>query len=338
MTTEADIKSAMRALPKNTLDEFYEEDFAQISQTGQRSRSYATQVFSMLLCTQEALSPETLIQGLAKTTSQQGEEVNIFKMIDICSNLVVLDSELNVLRFAHMSFQEFLETRAEFAPHNVHSVAATMCLDSCLQGLPKEMEMELSPKNNFDHYSAVYWAEHCRCANVSGNEDIIRRKMQEFVFDGGDIALSFVDWIQAVNKFAERLPDDHTLAKWLDSVINSRDSPLFTACVFGLTPVIDELAQVTEYDWNQTNDLGQSGLYLAAAAGRTTIVQRLLQHEVFVNPFGGNLDHPLHAACFRGHASIVALLLDHGADPKAGTRSALKYALLGDHENIALLY
>lgn len=341
MKTEADIKSAMRALPKSTLDELYEEDFAQISQTGQRSRSYATQVFSMLLCTQEALSPGTLIQGLAKTIPQQEEEVTIFKTIDICSNLVILDSELNVLRFAHMSFQEFLESRVEFAPSNVHSIAATICLDSCLQGLPKEMEMKLSPKNSFDHYSAVYWAEHCRCANVSGYESgyesVVRRKMQEFVFDEGDVALSFVDWIQAVNKFAKRLPDDHTLAKGLDSVPNSRESPLFTACVFGLTPLIDELAQVTEYDWNQTNNLGQSGLYLAAAAGRITIVQRLLQHEVFVNAFGGKFDHPLHAACFHGHASIAALLLDHGADPKAGTRSALKYALLGDHENIALL-
>ena len=337
LKTEADIKNAMRVLPRNTLNELYEEDFAQMSQTGQHSQGYATQVFSILLCTQEALSPEALIQALGKTVSRQEEEMNVSKLIDICSNLVVLDSELNVLRFAHISFQEFLETRAEFTSPNVHRVAAACCLDSCLQGFSSEMETDLWPKDNFDHYSAVYWAEHCRVATVSGDDKLIRRKMLEFVFDEGDVALGFVDWIQAVNNFAKRLPDDHTLAKWLDSVPSSRESPLFTACVFGLTPVIDELAQVTEYDWNQTNDLGQSGLYLAAAAGRTTIVQRLLQHDVFVNAFGGKFDHPLHAACFHGHATIVASLLDHGADPKAGTRSALKYALLGDHENIALL-
>lgn len=161
--------------------------------------------------------------------------------------------------------------------------------------------------------------------------------MLDFVFDEGDTALSFVDWLQAVNSFAKKLPNDHALAKNLDSVINSRDSPLFTACVFGLAPVIDELEHITKYDWNQANDLGQSGLYLAAAAGHVTIVQCLLQHEVNINAFGGKFGHALHTACFHGHESIVECLLEHGADPKVGARSALGYALLGDHENIALL-
>ncbi|KAM0796953.1 ankyrin repeat-containing domain protein [Usnea florida] len=337
MKTEADIKNAMRVLPRNTLNELYEEDFAQMSQIGHHSQGYATQVFSMLLCTQEALSPEALIQALAKTISRQEEAMDVSKLIDICSSLVVLDSELNVLRFAHISFQEFLETLAEFTSPNVHRVAAACCLDSCLQGLPSEMEADLWPKDNFDHYSAVYWAEHCRVANLSGDDELIRRKMREFVFDGRDIALSFVDWIQAVRKFAKRLPNDHAMAKWLHSVTNSHDSPLFTACVFGLAPVIEELTNSTEYDWSQTNDHGQSGLYLAAVAGHTTTVKHLLQHEVFVNAFGGKFDYPLHAACFSGHVSIVNLLLEHGADPKLGIRSALEYALLGDHENIALL-
>lgn len=142
----------MRALSKNTLNELYEEDWTQISESGQRARSYAIQVFSMLLCAQEALSPEALIQALAKTISQQGETMDLAKMMDICLNLIVLASELNVLRFAHISFQEFLETRVEFSPHYVHRVAAEICLDLCLKGLSRGMETDLSPKDNFHHY------------------------------------------------------------------------------------------------------------------------------------------------------------------------------------------
>ncbi len=336
MKTEADIRSAMRALPKNTLNELYEEDFSRMSKSGQHARSYAIQVFSMLLCAQEALSPEALIQAMAKTVSQQGETMNLAEVIDICFNLVVLDSELNVLRFAHISFHEFLETRAEFAPHYVHRVAATRCLDLCLEGLPTGMESDLSPKDNFHHYSAVYWAEHCRIMIVNGADDSISSKMQEFVFDAGDVALGFLDWIQEVNKFTKKLPNDHALAKKLYSVINSGGSPLFTACVFGLAPIIDELGHATDHDWSQTNDLGQSGLYLAAATGHRTSVQSLLQHKVYVNMLGGKFGYPLHAACFGGHASIVELLLDHGADPKLEPRSALEYALLADYEYIVL--
>ena len=78
--------------------------------------------------------------------------MDLAKMMDICLNLIVLASELNVLRFAHISFQEFLETRVEFSPHYVHRVAAEICLDLCLKGLSRGMETDLSPKDNFHHY------------------------------------------------------------------------------------------------------------------------------------------------------------------------------------------
>ena len=337
MKTEADVRNAMRTLPKNTLNDLYEEAFDRIPESGQFAQSYATQVFSMLLCAQEALSPEALLQVVAKTALQHGEWMTLDKMIDICSDLVVLDSELNVLRFAHISFQEFLETRAEFTPRNVHKVAAATCLDFCLEGLPRGVESEISPKDHFHHYSAVYWAEHCRVTVVNEVDHLITNKIEEFVFDGDDVALDFVDWMHDVNHLVKKLPNHHPLRKALNSVLHSGGSPLFTACVFGLVSIVDHLAHGPDYNWNQTNDFGQSGLYLAAACGQKTIVQRLLQHDIQVNAFGGKLGHPLHAACFRGDASIVKTLLDHAADPKLGSRSALEYALLGDNENVALL-
>lgn len=337
MKTETDIRSAMRALPTTTLNELYEEDFTRISEAGKHARNCATQAFSMLLCAQEALSPKALLQAMTSAVPQQAETMTLAKIIDICSNLVVLDSELNVLRFAHISFQEFLEMKAEFAPYNVHRVAAKSCLELCLEGLPTGMEAHISPKDDFRHYSAIYWAEHCRITISDGVDHTITSKIKEFVFDDGDVALGFIDWIQVVNKFSEKMPNDHALAKALHSVKHCASSPLFTACVFGLTPIIDNLTQAPDYDWNQMNDNGQSGLYLAAAFNHRPIVQRLLQHKVHINAFGGKFDYPLHAACFGGHASIVGLLLSHGADAKMGPKSALEYALLSDHEDIALL-
>lgn len=234
--------------------------------------------------------------------------------------MVVHDFELNVVRFAHISFQEFLEARPEFAPHHVHRVAAESCLQSCLEGLPTGMDIDLSPKNNFYHYSAVYGAEHCGIASVHGAEYSIVRKLQEFVFDGDDVGLGFIDWVQEVNKFRERFPRDHVLARKLNSVVSSGGSPLFTACSFGLARIIADLAHSTDYDWDQTNDDGQTGLYLAAAAGHRAIVHDLLQRKVNVNTSGGKFDHPLHAACFGGHHSTVKLLLEHGPVHTEGIR------------------
>jgi len=195
------------------LDELYEEGFIRILTSGQRSQSCAIQVFSLLLCTQEALSPEAVIQTLSRACLHQEESMTLTKMINICSDLVVHDFEPNVVRFAHISFQEFLEARPEFAPHHVHRVAAESCLQSCIEGLPTGMESDLSPKNNVYHYSTVYWAEHCGIASVHGAENSIVRKLQEFVFDGDDVGLGFIDWVQEVNKFREKFPRDHVLAK-----------------------------------------------------------------------------------------------------------------------------
>lgn len=337
MKTEADVRDAMRTLPKNTLNRLYEEAFDRIPKSGRYAQSYAIQVFSMLLCAQEALSPEALLQAVAKTNLKHGEIMTVDKMIDVCVDLVVVDSELNVLRFAHISFQEFLETRADFSPQNIHKVAAATCLDFCLEGLSRGTESELSPKDHFHHYSAVYWAEHCRITAVDEADDLIANKIEEFVFDGYDVALDFVDWMHEVNHLVKELSNDHPLGRALHSVLHSGRSPLFTACVFGLASIVEHLAHGPDYDWNQTNDFGQSSLYLAAAFGHKTIVQRLLQHDIQVNAFGGRFGHPLHAACFHGDASIVKILLDHAADPKLGSRSALEYALLADNENVALL-
>ena len=335
--TETDIRRAVQALSRSNLDELYADDFIRISNSGQHTRECATQVFSMLLCAQEALSPEALIQVTTRAASHKGETMNLAKIIDICSNLVVLDSELNMLRFAHISFQEFLETKAEFASYHVHKIAAVSCLDACIQGLPTGMDTNLCPKDNLYHYSAVYWAEHCKITIINRTDAAVTSKMLEFVFDEDDVSLGFIDWIQEVGKFSKKLPNDHALVRQLNSVVHPSGSPLFTACMFGLTPIIDGLASMLDCDWNQSNGLGQSGLYLAAAAGHRTIVQSLLQHEANINAFGGKFGYPLHAACFGGHSSTVQLLLDYGADPKTGTRSALEYALLANHENFVLL-
>jgi ankyrin repeat protein len=337
MKLEADVRNAMRKLPKETLNDLYEDIFNRISKAEPQACTLAMQAFSLLLCTQEPLSPKAFLQAMATTTPHHYEAMDLPRMMDICFNLIALDSELKVLRFAHVSFQEFLEMRAEFAPHRAHRVAAISCLELCLQGFPIGMEATLVPKDDFYHYSAVYWAKHCRATDAIERDDVVVGKLEEFVFDEGDIALSFLCWLEELPKFSKQLINDHPLAKDLHAVIHSGGSPLFTACVFGLNSLVDTLALTTDFDWNQKNDLGQTGLYLAAAAGHEAIVQKLLQYAPDVNPLGGKFNHPLHAACFAGYVPIVELLLDHGADPTLGPKNALECSFLGGHENITLM-
>lgn len=236
--------------------------------------------------------------------------------------------------------QEFLETQPNLATHHIHRLAAMSCLSMCMQGSPVGREVDLRPKEKFYHYSALYWAEHYKAAAIVGTNDNLFQMMKEFVFDNDEISLSFIDWLDDAQEFSRALANNHhPLKKALSAVTNSDHTPLFAACVFELTNLLDVITQAPDFDWNQKNDIGQTGLYLASAIGYENIVSLFLDHGANVDASGGRHDSALHAACFAGHTAIVQLLLEHNANPNRRGRfdNALQASLLGDKEEVALL-
>lgn len=61
----------------------------------------------------------------------EGVEVTKDDILSICCNFVVLDPELGVFRFAHLSVQEFLQNRTGFASAAVNALAVEICLTIC---------------------------------------------------------------------------------------------------------------------------------------------------------------------------------------------------------------
>ncbi|KAL8833024.1 MAG: hypothetical protein Q9170_004570 [Blastenia crenularia] len=92
-------------------------------------------------------------------------------------------------------------------------------------------------------------------------------------------------------------------------------------------------------NWNQKNDLGQSGLYLACANGHLAVVRILLDQGADINLSGGRLGTPLQAACYEGHANIVQLLVENGADTKSKGlfQNSLQASMKGNREEVAVL-
>ena len=339
MKLEIDIRTKMRRLSEDTLDQLYADTFDRITGGESFARSTAMQAFSWLLSMQEALTPAAFLAAISTTDTDHHIELDLSNLIDICFNMIVLDSKLNVLRFAHVSIQEFLEAKADFGPQRTHRLAAMSCLNVCMQGPPSSMKAELRPAENFYHYGTLYWAKHCKYALVVDRNDALFRRMKDFVFDEDETSLPFISWLDETQQLSEALANDHPLKKALSSVMNSSYSPLFTACVFGLTSLIHDISRQRDIDWNMKNDIGHTGLYLASAAGYEAVARILIQHGANVNATGGRHHTPLHAACFAGHAAVVRLLLEHGAVPKSRGLfdNALQAAFLGDHEKVALI-
>lgn len=341
MKLEADVRAAMAKLPNDTLDFLYSASFNKIISGGLAARDTAMRVFSWLLCLQEPLSPAAFLTGLSM--ADQGNPAKppptLSEVLDICSNLVIVDPELEVLRFAHVSVQEFLETNSNFLPSYNHRFAAVSCLNICTHYTPTNTGAPLNHQQLFYHYGLLYFAEHIRLANIADSDDELLKALKDFVFCDNEPSLAFISWVDEVKELSKSIPRDHRLKAALNAVPSPHCSPLYTACTFGLQSLIEELAKAPKFNWNQKNDTGHPAIYLAAAFGHERLVDTLVQFGANVNATGGKFGNSLQAACFYGHDGTVQELVNHGADPYAAGLfdSALTAACMGNHEGAAML-
>lgn len=63
---------------------------------------------------------------------------------------------------------------------------------------------------------------------------------------------------------------------------------------------------------------------LAAYHGHAPLVSLLLQHGADPNRCNDRGQSPLAGVVFKNERAVIAVLLDHGADPEVGTPSALE--------------
>ena len=97
-------------------------------------------------------------------------------------------------------------------------------------------------------------------------------------------------------------------------------------------------------DLKLRSPLGESPLDIAATLGKPGIVRQLIAAGADVNAVGSGQDDktPLHSATLGGFREIVALLLDHGANPNVTTGSSrysplISAASMGNAEIVLLL-
>ncbi|KAI1014433.1 hypothetical protein LB504_012069 [Fusarium proliferatum] len=338
---EHDLLPALRSNILSDLDTLYENDLAQILQSGDTSRQVAIHTFSWLLYMKSPLTPEALLAAVTATSI--GDVLYTAADISaVCSNLVVIDLHRQVVRLAHHSVREFiLRTKQSlFSASVAHSLLASTCIKVSARGPPDSGSLEQQVRGFF-FYSATHWAGHFESSRVVKKEDKLFQDMISFVFEDEDcdVSLSFEAWLDTAKEIARLLPRDHPEKPALDAIPNETSSPLFLAAVFGIDGLLSIIAvSESDIDWDQRNDLGHTALYLAAATGHLSTVAALIEKGAELNVECGTNGSPLHVACFRGYQDIVEELLQHGASPQCGSKfqSAIQAASQGGHEDIVL--
>ena len=122
---EPAVKSRLRELP-TTLLHLYNETYSQnVESRAEEEQNLTKDALRLLLCLQTPLRTGDFMLALC---SCEDAELSAEDLIDLCSNFVVLDTALDVFRFAHLSVREFLEIKADYEPDRNHAVIAKLCL------------------------------------------------------------------------------------------------------------------------------------------------------------------------------------------------------------------
>ena len=127
-TTDEAVQERLRRLPPK-LEDLYLELYEKLTkESADADREVTINALSWLLCAQRTLSSAEFLVALSVTAQRPFRRLTKEHVLQMCSNMIVLDSSLDTFRFAHLSVREFLEKRPEYSAAQTNSVAAERCL------------------------------------------------------------------------------------------------------------------------------------------------------------------------------------------------------------------
>jgi len=371
MSTPKDVRDSLGRLP-DTLIEAYTEIYNRILAQNKSARRLALNAFRWIQCSYEPLRTETLLDASTAEVSGSGEfshdTVQANVLLKACQNLVVLDKRLNVFRFAHLSVNEYLETK--MLEVESHAEISKVCLSLLCTSRAWDHYDTALPTHEASYsdrhlllYTTVFWPwhfsrclddcpilsrlwkkfllgenhqrwleYHCRCVRTN------RFSGDNFWFRSDTLQQQTDDVLSSICVF--RLVRQFTAVFEAMTIKEGRiDRLLLQSCQFGDLDVAQLLlgvgAKISIADRHM-----QTSLHLASRGGHEEVARLLISRGASIEATNRVGRTPLHLALVTGHEAVAELLLDARADVNATTGDGCKplhLALVEGHERLARL-
>jgi len=231
-------------------------------------------------------------------------------VIHVCGGLILLDYELDVMRFAHLSVQEYLETRKNSCSTiDAQRFVSEGCLWTLRYGSPIAPLYDYAGRNWFRYcksYQDIALSQSTQDPNHALDIPILNTFLGTFDCP----STHFVQWVSWL-KEAEIYGD-----LYLCILVPSEPlSPAFAAALWGLGELVSWLWDSEGTNMNIKNSWGHSLLYLASRYGTTWIMKCILARgaDLDINDVCNSVT-ALWGAAYPGTLENAALLLDCGAD------------------------
>ncbi|KAI5840807.1 hypothetical protein DFP73DRAFT_557932 [Morchella snyderi] len=333
---EKDVREMLDNFP-SSLEETYKDIYERIQRKKGTTPKIAKAALMWVLCSCRPLSPEELT-AMISLQFECIPTIDIDDLLDMCNNFLKLDQQLNVVRFFHLSVEEFLEKETFFTALEANTMVAEVSL-SILSDLDKSIQ-------HTKGYPTFYWMVHFQRCSKQSPENKIWDLLRVFFGSLQKPSSAYSCWIEDFDNLASTIDYRNRIKlpslNW-DIYDDSRKIktylpfPSFAASVFGFGWEIKDLWDDKDIDPGFGNPGHESLLYLASEYGNKDVTYILLDRGADVNAQGGDFGNALQAAAYEGHEKVMQMLLDRGADVNAQGGcfgNALQAAASDGHEKV----
>ena len=196
MIKENTIRKRLGELPA-TLRDFYNETYVErLGSYAEEDRLTAEAILRLLMCLREPLTTQNFLLAL-EFCGKERTPITIEVLLQLCANFVILDTELDVFRFAHLSVREFLEKKEGFDAASNNGIAAECCFRFLLDVEPRyevdskygwitEDEEGLSDPifwNPCHEYMCLYWPFHLSESSAHRHGPPLKALFWNFMLD-----------------------------------------------------------------------------------------------------------------------------------------------------------
>ena len=339
MLTPNDVERGLEALP-DTLKGAYDEIYKRILDQNGSAPRLAVGAFRWMQCSYEPLCSGTLLDAIRSEIGDQGEfspsrkdAITVNNLLKACQNLLIFDKQLNVFRFAHLSVDEYLETRLRKV--DSHGEIAKVCLSLLCTSSSwdtYDKTLQTSEGRHFDRhlllYSAVFWPWHFSlCRDTDGYQ------MLTYLCNKLMSEANHQRWFNYHRSTVEAHGTEDSFWRRVSALQQGANDPLSSVCVFGLSHMYTTIFKSKP----RVEDIDQL-LLLASQFGDLEIARLLIDSGADTSVTDESGWAPLHVAAWRGHETVARLLIDRGTDASVSNihgSTPLHFAARNGNEAVA---
>ncbi|KAJ9259344.1 hypothetical protein DTO207G8_907 [Paecilomyces variotii] len=250
-------------------------------------------------------------------------QVSQDQILDLCRNLIVLDTTSSTFQFAHLSVREFLEGHPIYELKKSHRVAATLCLVTLIRSCENPFAIKALANVNLPvsgeplcresfMYAAMFWCEHCRLADVEPHQSELGDLLWQFLSGENDKLSPLYGWWNQIDSMFLAEPYQYgsrfySIERQFRTSAGHSGGPsaALLACCFDLHRFVAEFKVQGRVHLDTRNLYGNDCAALAALYKSTATLKILLGEEIY------NFDKTSPAVDQRNDlAAFVGVLLD----------------------------